>query len=88
MIAGKGSSFALAFLCTKALMPVRAGITLTATPMVHRWAGAAGRRWGCTVSWVVLGISRAIYPAGMLNRTGARCKALVFGCLCPRPLTQ
>lgn len=37
MIAGKGSSFALAFLCSKALMPIRAGITVAATPSIHRF---------------------------------------------------
>lgn len=38
MLAGKGSSAAVAFLCTKALTPIRAGITLTATPLLHRYA--------------------------------------------------
>lgn len=37
MLAGKGSSAAVAFLCTKALGPIRTGITFTATPLLHRY---------------------------------------------------
>lgn len=38
VLAGKGSSAAVAFLCTKALSPFRAGVTFTATPLLHRYA--------------------------------------------------
>ncbi len=38
LLTGPSSSLALAFLCNKALMPVRAPITLGLTPMVARYA--------------------------------------------------
>lgn len=37
LLSGPSSSIALAFLCNKALLPVRAPITLGLTPMVARY---------------------------------------------------
>ncbi len=37
-VTGGGSSLTLAFLCNKALFPVRAPVTIGLTPMVARWA--------------------------------------------------
>ena len=39
LLSGPGSTVALAFLCNKALLPVRVPITVGLTPAVARWAG-------------------------------------------------
>ncbi len=36
-VTGPGSTIALAFICNKALMPVRVPITIALTPAVARW---------------------------------------------------
>lgn len=38
-VTGPGSAIALAFICNKALMPVRLPITIALTPAVARWVG-------------------------------------------------
>lgn len=39
---GKGGSIALAFLCTKALVPIKIPIAMSLTPVVHRWLRSMG----------------------------------------------
>ena len=39
---GKGSSIALAFLCTKALVPVKIPVAMSLTPIVHRCLRSIG----------------------------------------------
>jgi len=37
-LTSSGSSLALAFICTKALLPIRVPLTLAITPPIARWA--------------------------------------------------
>lgn len=39
---GKGSSIALAFLCTKALVPIKIPVAMSLTPVVHRCLRSLG----------------------------------------------
>ena len=39
---GKGGSIALAFLCTKALVPVKIPVAMSFTPIVHRCLRSMG----------------------------------------------
>ena len=43
-VTSSGSSFAVAFLCTKALLPVRVPLTIGITPVIARYARAKKMR--------------------------------------------
>jgi hypothetical protein len=63
-LAGSGSSLALAFICNKALFPVRAPITLGLTPAVARALAARGIAVGGGGGAAAVGVSEAARPGG------------------------
>lgn len=66
-VAGPGSTLALAFICNKALMPVRLPITVALTPAVAR----------CGVLWCARGIQGLLQLGWRYRRACAGCRLWV-----------
>jgi len=53
MFTGKGSSLALAFVCSKAMVPIKLPVAAAITPYVHRYAIALLQNADCPCCWLV-----------------------------------